>query len=850
VTADLTGASSALVKFKAGSFYRTLPVSVGAGVSLDMAGSGLVAGTNLGGWSFASTLLTINAWAQGGTYTELTATCLVTGATGHKFNPTYWESNIGIKFTGAGTLKITFAYVAGWCIGAQFTGPDSIGYNTCTGGKFTTNKINVDLRTALTGFLNENNFHDVQIQSGSAMDPYGTLAGLRFSSDDDGSHSMNNNKFDGFSFEIGNHSSSYNWVSGTSKTQYSIYASAEKYWSFMSATASCGTDTPPATDTVTWSDSGGDLLGTFANFSVFDGMQLFLTNSGGTTGEPDNTDLYTWYWVVGASGKTFKLSLTKGGTPFLAAGLGSGTTTIEAQRYTEYTDNAGKLWKCDGVKFRAPVFVDDTGCSQFTVTRARWETSYGPFTHVQQNRRFASQLTNCLFEPYELGTTAYGTHGELNPSAAINMTTFPLFNVYRKYSTYTPRVFYLDNIPRRYIKSVSGHATIRGMAFLDRDAWDTIVQANATGNNYILCKDYLKMAMTGNWLAVVFVDAITHKKVIVSADVQANSQLFQGKPFDSNFKSIALNNFTKALCGSSRLQTGSGGYIDMVSNGNGAAYAVPNVAGSTTRYIMVALTDGSLAATPRGITFQAPEGEQNAVESPLRVCTPFGPSDSPERSSFGEPVTGWFMEAGEFIRNISTGVSDPLGWVVKTAGALAPAFVDSSAVILGELRVSDSGTKVYAVQTAGTCGTTDPTGTGTSISDGTLLWDYQCPVAVLEVVQRAAKFVATTAASATFAQHNLTGAQEVAVVNTTTTPGTLTTRTATEMVADMGGGASGSYKLRITNASANTLTLAAGSGVTLTGTAAIAANKFADYLVTIASATALTIQRVGTGDHV
>lgn len=100
----------------------------------------------------------------------------------------------------------------------------------------------------------------------------------------------------------------------------------------------------------------------------------------------------------------------------------------------------------------------------------------------------------------------------------------------------------------------------------------------------------------------------------------------------------------------------------------------------------------------------------------------------------------------------------------------------------------------------------------------------------------------------TFAAGQLTGAKYTAFDNTGTTPGTMTTRTATQMFADLPGAVVGqSYVLAIRNSSgsANTLTLAAGTGVTLTGTMTVAQTVTRTFIVTFTSATAVTIQSMG-----
>ena len=112
-----------------------------------------------------------------------------------------------------------------------------------------------------------------------------------------------------------------------------------------------------------------------------------------------------------------------------------------------------------------------------------------------------------------------------------------------------------------------------------------------------------------------------------------------------------------------------------------------------------------------------------------------------------------------------------------------------------------------------------------------------------------AKYTTRAYSSATATAGDLTGAGFVTAANTGATPGSLTTRTAAQMFADFANmPIGGAYKLRIVNAQGTgTLTLAAGSGVTLTGTMTVAANTFRDFNVTFNSATTLTIQNEAVG---
>lgn len=111
-----------------------------------------------------------------------------------------------------------------------------------------------------------------------------------------------------------------------------------------------------------------------------------------------------------------------------------------------------------------------------------------------------------------------------------------------------------------------------------------------------------------------------------------------------------------------------------------------------------------------------------------------------------------------------------------------------------------------------------------------------------------AKFVTINVTAGTLAVGNATGAAFVGLTSTNATPGNQTTRTATQMFADTPNARVGDcYVWRITQTGAGTLTLLAGGGVTLTGTATVATNTWRDFTVTFTSAIALVIQNIATG---
>ncbi len=113
-----------------------------------------------------------------------------------------------------------------------------------------------------------------------------------------------------------------------------------------------------------------------------------------------------------------------------------------------------------------------------------------------------------------------------------------------------------------------------------------------------------------------------------------------------------------------------------------------------------------------------------------------------------------------------------------------------------------------------------------------------------------------TAGPIVFPANAITGTDDVFLLTTAATPGTMTTRTAAQMYADIVGlvgtqNVNGfAFTLRITNTViTNTLTLAAGTGVTFVapGTYTVGPQAFRDFVVTIVNNGAVNIQTTGTG---
>lgn len=110
------------------------------------------------------------------------------------------------------------------------------------------------------------------------------------------------------------------------------------------------------------------------------------------------------------------------------------------------------------------------------------------------------------------------------------------------------------------------------------------------------------------------------------------------------------------------------------------------------------------------------------------------------------------------------------------------------------------------------------------------------------------KYATAALQTAAIVAANMAGAKVVAFENTGTTPGTLTTDTAAAIVAAIASAQVGDgYMLYIRNSSgsANTATIAGGTGVTMHGTLTIAQSVTRTFVVVLTSLTAVDIYSMG-----
>lgn len=94
----------------------------------------------------------------------------------------------------------------------------------------------------------------------------------------------------------------------------------------------------------------------------------------------------------------------------------------------------------------------------------------------------------------------------------------------------------------------------------------------------------------------------------------------------------------------------------------------------------------------------------------------------PLTQSVNEPINGSFL-VGQIMANAAPTSGGYLGWVCTTSG-IANNIVWGASTVYSVGQQVNTNNKIYECTIAGTSGTTSPSGTGTSIPDGTITWKY------------------------------------------------------------------------------------------------------------------------------
>lgn len=136
----------------------------------------------------------------------------------------------------------------------------------------------------------------------------------------------------------------------------------------------------------------------------------------------------------------------------------------------------------------------------------------------------------------------------------------------------------------------------------------------------------------------------------------------------------------------------------------------------------------------------------------------------------------------------------------------------------------------------------------TATATGTLVALTFAPTVTITALKQAidlpfSKYVASTAGTSTLAAGDITGALSCTLNSSGGAAITLTTRTADLMIADIPNAQIGmTWEVDVINRNSGTLTMAGGTGVTITGTATLATVTWKKFICTYTAASTITMQ--------
>jgi len=179
-----------------------------------------------------------------------------------------------------------------------------------------------------------------------------------------------------------------------------------------------------------------------------------------------------------------------------------------------------------------------------------------------------------------------------------------------------------------------------------------------------------------------------------------------------------------------------------VAGGNGAYYLTANspvidfTVSASVRYIQIMATPSGSGTRIRGLRIKRNTYSQKALISfpgfgkpPSGYAFETSPTTHYAASLPSAGIHGAYSR-GDIAANNVAGSGTVSFWQCSVAGRLAPAWVGSTAYVQGDLVLNDTD-KIYECVTSGTSAAAGgPTGTGSAISDGTVVWDYISPLAV------------------------------------------------------------------------------------------------------------------------
>lgn len=426
--------------------------------------------------------------------------------------------------------------------------------------------------------------------------------------------------------------------------------------------------------------------------------------------------------------------------------LNTGTTGATPPTHTTGTVSDGTInWQYMGPYRRSPVYHEDAGNLNRFIG-SRWESSIGGFAFISGTGVTHSSVYE--YEWYDL-TDAGNSTKQIEDLE--NANTFFVGSaqscMVQGRDIVRPQSVGINNLQYRAVAGVSGW-TVAGLGF--NYFWNGAFRTYTSGE-LRLCRDSLYINCYSSPMSG-FTTVQVADLLCAVVDVQQNHRFRLDRQCGGGLSGntplgrtgrVYLSAMNDSLTPMD-IQTGSAANVPVLIGVDDSSISVPSASAEVLRtgadsaktigvvtnvtvpYVMLGFFDMHLegfSVTKVMETFPYLRSNDISVMCP---DTTFGDT---QRSSVGTPRWGYFRKRGELIYNHMASAGNPAYWVVTTPGILAPTFNSGATVVKGELR--QNGSNVYAVNSAGVCGASPPTGTGSGISDGTLTWDYLGTIATL-----------------------------------------------------------------------------------------------------------------------
>lgn len=646
------------------------------------------------------------------------------------------ELDIGIHVNDMHNCVIEFVYIQGFRISMCLWPRSSyVGYNKFYLGEMHDFTYGVELRGGrtpagiLSGWVNANKFWGGHFQPRQASQ--GVAFGIVVSSQIGGYTKNNENVFYGPTFEMGN--TIFTWQPGNQPIKTVVRGTAPCADGFYHAYEVQNSANPVVTagnepthynneivtkaDGAIWKDLGPFRRSPVAFFGNGGGLKVdgarWESGYGGAIVSASSCGFVKNSWTSGMAVSVGQLVANNngiyqvnsiGGVNSIGTSGTAGTSAPTQTTYTQgangvvygdtYTDSNNVVWEYIGVK------------------SANSLTSYFEFND-KQNIQLDDIGTggNLIIEDFT--TSSLGIRD--------NRVTF--------FGMQQPDEIRFNDIHKRIIGSASG-VVLNGGVARNAGSNTTLIDSLSSTSTIKLKKDAILFNSTSSILGFL-IDAKYSKRFIVQVNSGKEAGLV-GKlyirAYDKDFNSLGYVSGSEIPTIALNLATGSiGNTKDAGATTYGIFAATTSEAqhivgvSAAAAYLFVSLTQGDL----NGITVRPLLNDPyKTVASKVEPFTTFDGL----RYSKGTPTLGYFP-IKEFIYNLTPASGQPMGWYVSTVGWLAPQWVTGTSYLINEIVINAG--NAYQALAAGISGATAPTGTGASISDGTVNWKYVGVQAVL-----------------------------------------------------------------------------------------------------------------------